>query len=87
MSLPGGKLIADNNRNWMDGIVSILEKKSKEGKEAAAAAAAAVNTSNDKSNNDNNNSNDDDKNNILNQNKSGNYPRLGAMMGWGDGKH
>jgi len=81
VSLPGGKLIADNNRNWMDGIVSILEKKSKEGKEAAAAAAAAANTSNDKSNNDNNNSNDDDKNN------NGNYPRLGAMMGWGDGKH
>jgi len=93
VSLPGGKLIADNNRNWMDGIVSILEKKSKEGKEAAAAAAAAANTSDDKNNNDNNinnhynNDKNNDKNNILNQNKSGNYPRLGAMMGWGDGKH
>lgn len=45
VSLPDGKLIADNNRVWMDGIVSILEKKSKEGKEAAAAAAA-INNSN-----------------------------------------
>jgi len=37
VSLPDGKLITDNNRVWMDGLVSILEKKGNEGKEAAAA--------------------------------------------------
>jgi len=39
VSLPGGKLIADNNRGWMENIVSILDMKNKEEKEAHHATS------------------------------------------------
>lgn len=39
VSLPGGKLIADNNRGWMENIVSILDMKNKEEQEAHHATS------------------------------------------------
>jgi len=84
VSLPDGKLIADNNRVWMDGIVSILEMKSKEGKEAAAAAAAINNSNygittatNTTTNIILSNNNDNSYNNITNNN---NNNRVGSSF-------